>query len=93
MYYELYEKAFPNLQKYAYGTPEFKAELAKIKPAIRHHYEHNDHHIEFFYPAGIDGMHLVQLIEMICDWIAASERSQSGQYLRRSGDQPETIRH
>lgn len=74
--YEPYEEAFPGLQKYAYGTPEFKAELVKIKPAIKHHTSHNDHHPEYF-KSGIDGMNLIQLIEMVCDWIAASERSQA----------------
>lgn len=73
--YEPYDKAFPGLQKYGYGTDEFRAELAKIKPAITHHYEHNDHHPEYF-KSGIDGMNLIQLVEMTCDWIAASERSQ-----------------
>jgi hypothetical protein len=73
--FEPYEEAFPGLQKYAYGTEEFKAELRKIKPAINHHYENNDHHPEYF-EAGISQMDLIQLIEMVCDWIAASERSQ-----------------
>jgi len=63
--YEPYEQAFPGLQKYAYGTDEFKAELRKIKPAI---------HPEYF-KSGIEGMNLIQLVEMTCDWIAASERS------------------
>lgn len=73
--YEPYEEAFPELQKYAYGSDEFKAALAKIKPAINHHYEVNDHHPEYF-EAGISQMSLIELIEMVCDWIAASERSQ-----------------
>lgn len=74
--YEPYEEAFPNLQKYAYGTEELRAELRKIKPAIKHHFANNDHHPEW-HDQGIDGMDLIQLIEMVCDWIAASERSQA----------------
>ncbi len=74
--FEAYEEAFPNLQKYAYGTPELRAELRKIKPAIQHHFQENDHHPEHF-EAGVTGMNLVQLIEMVCDWLAASERSQT----------------
>jgi hypothetical protein len=73
--FEPYEQAFPELQKYIYGSPEFKATLHKIKPAINHHYENNDHHPEYF-EAGISQMTLIELIEMTCDWIAASERSQ-----------------
>ncbi|QBD78902.1 hypothetical protein EPA93_24130 [Ktedonosporobacter rubrisoli] len=73
--FELYEKAFPELQKHAYGSSEFKAALDTIKPAIQHHYAVNDHHPEFF-EQGISQMNLIQIIEMMCDWIAASERSQ-----------------
>lgn len=74
--FEAYEEAFPGLQKYAYGTDEFRAELRKIKPAIQHHYEANDHHPEHF-SDGIVGMNLIQLIEMVCDWMAAARRSQT----------------
>lgn len=74
--YEPYEQAFPELQKYAYGTSEFNAALKKIKPAINHHYENNSHHPEYF-EAGISQMNLLDVLEMACDWIAASERSQT----------------
>jgi|SRR5579859_112605 len=75
--FEAYEKAFPGLQKYAYGTPEFKAELRKIKPAIEHHYAHNRHHPEH-YKNGINDMNLSDMMEMGCDWLAASSRSKTG---------------
>jgi hypothetical protein len=75
--FEAYEEAFPGLQKYAYGTEEFKAELRKIEPAIQHHYRVNDHHPEF-HTDGIIGMNLIQVIEMVCDWMAAAKRSQTG---------------
>lgn len=74
--FEAYEEAFPNLQKYAYGTEELRAELRKIKPAIQHHFKANDHHPEW-HDQGVGGMSLVQLLEMVCDWLAASERSQT----------------
>lgn len=74
--FEAYEAAFPELQRYAYGTEEFKSALRKIKPAIAHHYQANDHHPEHF-EHGVVDMHLVQLFEMVCDWLAASERSQT----------------
>lgn len=74
--FEAYEEAFPELQEYAYGTEEFKAALNKIKPAIQHHYQVNDHHPEHF-ATGVNAMTLVQLIEMLCDWMAASERSKT----------------
>src|SRR5436190_8655944 len=65
--YDAYEEAFPNLQKYAYGSEEHRAELRKIKPAIEHHYQNNRHHPEYFGNVGIAGMNLLDLIEMVCD--------------------------
>ena len=76
--FEPYEEAFPNLQKYAYGTEELRAELRKIKPAIHHHFSVNRHHPEYFGETGINGMNLIDVLEMVCDWMAASKRSQTG---------------
>src|SRR5579859_6077273 len=77
--FEAYEEAFPELQKYAYGSEEYRAALRKIAPAVAHHYSVNDHHPEHF-AGGVEGMSLIQLIEMVCDWLAASERSQKDVY-------------
>jgi hypothetical protein len=71
-----YEDAFAELQMYAYGTDEFRAALKKIKPAVQHHYSVNDHHPEF-HEHGIEDMDNHQIEEMIWDWLAASERSQT----------------
>jgi len=73
--FALYEDAFSDLQKYAYGTEEFKATLRTIQPALDHHYLVNDHHPEHF-SGGIPDMHDIQAMEMTADWLAASERSQ-----------------
>lgn len=61
----------PYLQTLEYNTPEYKAGLAKVETAVRHHYKANSHHPEH-YPDGIYGMTLLDLIEMACDWQAAS---------------------
>lgn len=74
--FDLYEKAFPELQKYAYGTPEYKAATKLLGPAWKHHCEANDHHPEHF-EHGIVDMHGNQQLEMCADWVAASERSQT----------------
>jgi hypothetical protein len=66
----------------AYGSPEYRAMFAPIKPAIRHHYDHNSHHPEH-YSNGVRGMSLLDLLEMVCDWSAAS--------LRHKGDFRESI--
>lgn len=44
-----------------------------VEAAIQHHYQHNSHHPEH-HPNGIAGMSLLDLIEMIADWKAASAR-------------------
>jgi hypothetical protein len=68
-----WDEATPKLQTLTYGTEEYKQSLRDLKPAVDHHYSVNDHHPEF-YEDGIRGMSLMALLEMVCDWKAASER-------------------
>ena len=68
-----------------YGSDEYRAILKKYQPIIQHHYDANDHHPEHF-TGGIEEMDLVQLIEMLCDWKAASERMAGGGNMYRSID-------
>lgn len=72
-----FDRATPKLRGTTYGSPEYKAGLAEIREAIDHHQAHNSHHPEH-YRAGIAGMSLLDLIEMICDWKAAGERHADG---------------
>lgn len=60
-----------------YGTPEYAACLEAIKPALDHHYAKNRHHPQHW-PNGVDDMTLVDLIEMLCDWRAATKRNKDG---------------
>ena len=60
-----------------YGSDEYKAALTEAKPVIDHHYAHNDNHPEHW-PNGICNMSLLSIIEMLCDWKAASERTKQG---------------
>lgn len=57
-----------------YGTDEYRAAFAPFNVIIKHHYGANDHHPEHF-QAGINDMDLLQIVEMICDWKAASTRN------------------
>ncbi len=75
--FELYDKLFPELQKYPYGSPELKAVYTQLGPALQHHLQVNRHHPEF-HDNGINGMNLIDVLEMVCDWMAASKRSQTG---------------
>jgi hypothetical protein len=48
-----------------------------MKPALDHHYDLNHHHPEHFL-RGIRGMNLIDIIEMLCDWKAATMRHADG---------------
>jgi Family of unknown function (DUF5662) len=54
-----------------------------LKIALDHHYLQNTHHPEH-YQNGIDGMSLLDLVEMLIDWKAASERHPEGMNIARS---------
>jgi hypothetical protein len=64
-----------------YGSDEYKQCLSEMKPALDHHYANNRHHPEHF-PKGIDDMHLIDLIEMFCDWKAATLRHNDGNIVK-----------
>lgn len=72
-----------SLSGMAYGSEEYRACLRAEKPAINHHYANNCHHPEF-YSNGVDGMSLLDLLEMLVDWKAASERMANGGDIARS---------
>lgn len=67
----------PKLAETEYGSKEYKELLKQVEPAIEHHYAKNRHHSEHF-PDGIEGMTLVDLLEMVADWKAATERNKNG---------------
>lgn len=71
------------LKNIPYGTEEYKAALAELKPVLDHHYTHNSHHPEY-YKNGVDGMSIFDLMEMLMDWKAATERMKDGGDIWRS---------
>lgn len=76
----LFDEYTPKLAAVTYGSPEYEEFLKGLKPALDHHYAHNRHHPEHF-PNGIKDMDLLDLIEMLCDWKAASLRQHDGNIL------------
>lgn len=74
---EHFARVVPRLAGSTYGSDEYKATLREIKPAINHHNANNSHHPEH-YPNGVDGMTLMDFVEMFCDWKAAGERHDNG---------------
>ena len=104
---EMYDEFTPKLRELTYGSDEYKASLAAMGPALKHHYENNSHHPEhygylecdicfarhprdyegrcqscnhgtFTFRPDVNGMSLLDLIEMLCDWKAAGMRHANG---------------
>jgi len=75
--FETFLKYTPKLRDTTYGSDEYKEFLAEMKPALDHHYAANKHHPEHF-ENGVDDMTLIDIIEMLCDWWAATERHADG---------------
>lgn len=73
----VFDEFTPKLRGSTYGSDEYKGFLAAMRPALDHHYAHNSHHPEH-YPDGIRGMSLLDLIEMLADWKAATGRHADG---------------
>lgn len=74
---EIYAENNHKLAKTVYGSSEYAAMMETVKPAIEHHYANNRHHPEHW-PDGIEDMDLVDLVEMLCDWAAATKRNKNG---------------
>jgi hypothetical protein len=103
---EVFDEMTQRLKQSTYGSEEYKGFLARMKPALDHHYAANAHHPEHFTGsrcvqcgnseaepctcggpresmAGVRGMSLLDLLEMLCDWKAATRRHADGD-IRRS---------
>ena len=78
---ETFDVFTPKLGGTVYGSPEYKQYLAAMQDGLRHHYEVNRHHPEH-HADGIAGMNLLDLLEMVCDWMAAVERHDDGDIMR-----------
>lgn len=78
---DTFEEYTHKLKGSTYGSDEYKQFLADMKPALDHHYANNRHHPEF-HDQGIKGMSLLDLVEMLCDWKAATMRHEDGNIMR-----------
>ena len=78
---ELFAEYTDKLSNMQYGSDEYKESLKALKPALDHHYANSRHHPEHF-ARGILDMNLVDIVEMVCDWKAASERQKDGNLLK-----------
>lgn len=78
---EIFDEYTPKLATTTYGSEEYKIYLEEMKVALKHHYSKNRHHPEY-HPNGIHDMNLVDLIEMLCDWKAATMRHNDGDIMK-----------
>jgi len=67
----------PRLHEASVGSPMYDYFLKELKKALEHHYRYNRHHPEHF-GNGINGMTIMDLSEMLCDWVASAERHDDG---------------
>lgn len=74
---ELFTEYTAKLAETTYGSDEYNEYKKKLGPALEHHYANSRHHPEHF-KNGINDMNLVDLIEMLVDWRAASMRHNDG---------------
>lgn len=73
----VHDQIVPKLKDLTYGSDDYRASLREMGPALTHHYMVNRHHPEHFVD-GIDGMSLLDLMEMLADWKAATLRHNDG---------------
>lgn len=87
----------PKLKNSTYGSEEYKGFLREMKPALDNHYANNRHHPEHF-KNGIADMDLIDVLEMLLDWKAATLRHKDGDLEKsieinteRFGMDPQTV--
>jgi hypothetical protein len=78
---EAFTEFTPKLANCTYGSEQYKEFCREMAPALAHHYANNRHHPEH-YKDGVNDMNLVDLVEMLADWKAASERHNDGNILK-----------
>jgi hypothetical protein len=78
---ETFTEFTPKLAASTYGSSEYEGFRKAMGEALAHHYAKNRHHPEHF-ANGVDDMTLVDIIEMLCDWKAATLRHNDGNILK-----------
>lgn len=83
---EIFDEYTPKLRGCTYGSDEYKTYLKEMQVALDHHYAANRHHPEFFTgpcrQSPLEQMTLIDLLEMLCDWKAATLRHADGDIMK-----------
>ena len=77
----LFDEYTPKLHQVTYDSEEYRGFLKELNVALEHHYAKNRHHPQHF-PNGIKDMNLVDIVELIADWKAATLRHDNGSILK-----------
>ena len=79
---EVFAEYTAKLRNCAYGSEEYKGFLQGMQVALDHQYAANSHHPEYFkgpcVQSPLEQMTLIDLLEMLCDWKAATLRHADG---------------
>ncbi len=75
----IFDEFTPKLKDSVYGSDEYKQFLKDMNPALVHHYAENRHHPEHF-EDGVNDMDILDFVEMVFDWKAASMRHETGSF-------------
>ena len=78
---EVFNEFTPKLRDSTYGSPEYRLFLASMGEGLQHHYANNRHHPEH-HKRGVADMNLLDVIEMLADWKAATLRHADGDLAR-----------
>jgi hypothetical protein len=78
---EIFEIYSEKLRTVTYNSPKYKEFLKEMSVALDHHYAHSRHHPEHF-DDGINGMNLLDLLELVCDWKSSTMRHNDGNILK-----------
>ena len=94
---EMFAKAVP-IADLTYESAEYQDSKNFLRTALAHHYAKDRHHPEH-HKKGVDDMTLCDIVEMLADWKAASERHNDGNILKsietnadRFGLSPQLVR-
>lgn len=74
---EMFTEVTAKLAGLTYGSEEYNENVKRLGPALEHHYAKNSHHPQHF-KNGINDMNLLDVVEMFCDWKAATLRHNDG---------------
>lgn len=72
--------------RYPYGSPEYKNKIKRNHKVFDYHYSHNRHHPEYFQNGVLD-MTLVDLTEMLCDWLGYRDNISYSEAIRIVSEQ------